>query len=138
MGKITFWIIGLIVLFGIVFILFQNSAQVQTENVGLTQNGVENGNSVSGSDLKEFNVIAKQYEFDPSVIEVNEGDTVILHITSTDVTHGIPQFGVSQNLPPGEEKTVQFVADKKGTYTFFCNVYCGPDHKSMKGELIVN
>lgn len=148
MGKIALWIIGLVILFGVVFVLFQNSAQTQTENVGLSQNGAENGNSVldtpsdnsqTGS-VKEFNVIAKQWEFDPGVIEVNKGDKVILHIKSVDVAHGIaiPEFGVSQDLSPGVEETVEFTADKKGTYSFFCNVYCGSGHRSMKGTLVVN
>lgn len=87
----------------------------------------------------EINMTAKQWEFVPGTVTVNKGDTVILHITSTDVAHGIgmPQFGVSEDLPPGETVTVTFVADKEGTYTFFCNVYCGSGHREMKGTLVV-
>lgn len=101
------------------------------------------GLSVSGQEetreIKEFSMMADEFEFSPRTIIVNEGDTVILHIESLDVEHGIaiPQFGVSQTLPVGEIVSVEFVADKAGTYTFFCNVYCGADHRSMKGTLIV-
>jgi len=91
------------------------------------------------SSLKEFDVIAKQFEFDPGTITVNEGDTVLLHITSTDVAHGIgiPDFGVSAQLPVGETVDVQFVADKTGTFEFKCSVFCGSGHKEMTGTLVV-
>ena len=97
------------------------------------------GTSATGA-IKEFTMTAKQYEFDPNTITVNLGDTVILHITSEDVKHGIalPDFGVSKDINPGEETTVEFVADKKGTFSFFCNVYCGAGHREMTGTLIVN
>ncbi|PNX45912.1 MAG: hypothetical protein BV456_12990 [Thermoplasmata archaeon M8B2D] len=102
---------------------------------------ISGNNQATGTGaVKEFDMIAKQWEFDPSTIEVNQGDTVLLHITSTDVDHGIalPAFGVEEHLNPGETVDVQFVADKKGTYTFFCDVYCGPGHKDMTGTLVVN
>jgi cytochrome c oxidase subunit 2 len=34
--------------------------------------------------------------------------------------------------------TVEFVADKAGTFTFSCSVYCGKGHRGMKGELVVS
>ena len=126
-----------------------NSPSTNTENTqgasveipGSSTNGSADESAPSIlSTTKTFNVIAKQFEFDPGVITVNQGDTVILKIKSIDSTHGfyIPEFGVSQTLSSGQEETVQFVADKKGTYTFFCNVYCGSGHSEMKGTLIVN
>ncbi|MBI4019135.1 MAG: cupredoxin domain-containing protein [Candidatus Aenigmarchaeota archaeon] len=93
----------------------------------------------SGSDIKEFEMTAKQFEFVPSTITVNEGDTVRLRITSTDVDHGfsIPAFAVNAQLSVGETKDIEFVADKKGTYTFACSVMCGSGHSGMKGTLVV-
>jgi len=92
-------------------------------------------------EVKEFDVIAKQWEFVPNVIEVNKGDKVRLKVTSIDVTHGIglPDFGVdSVRLPPTETKIVEFVADKTGTFnTMICTVYCGPGHAGMKGSIVV-
>lgn len=90
--------------------------------------------------VKEFTMTATDFAFTPERIEVNEGDTVILYITSTDVDHGIsiPEFNVAQDLPVGEEVEIQFLADKKGTFNFFCNVYCGVDHQEMTGILVVN
>ena len=91
------------------------------------------------STTKEFDIIAKQWDFSPSTVEVNEGDTVILRVKSIDVKHGffLSTFGVNENLNPGETKTIQFVADRKGTFPFYCSVFCGAGHTDMDGSLIV-
>ncbi len=88
---------------------------------------------------KEFTIIAREWEFEPETITVHEGDNVILHLTTEDVSHGysISEFGVHSSFSPGETKTVEFVADKKGTFTTHCSVPCGSGHSSMKGTLIV-
>ncbi len=88
---------------------------------------------------KEFTLTAKQWSFSPSKITVNKGDKVILHIKSIDVTHGfkLDAFGISKSLSPGKTVNVQFTADKTGTFSFFCNVFCGSGHGGMVGTLVV-
>lgn len=109
-----------------------NPQSTNTEN-----NGANTGTTTG--ETKSFTMTASQFEFSPSTITVNQGDTVVLTITSSDVTHGfsLPEFGVSENLEPGQTVSVQFVADKKGTFTFSCSVFCGSGHSSMKGTLKV-
>ena len=89
--------------------------------------------------IKSFSITAKRWAFEPATITVNKGDVVRLAIESVDVTHGfgLPDFNVSQNLKPGETTIVEFTADKTGTFTFFCSVFCGSGHSEMKGKLIV-
>jgi cytochrome c oxidase subunit 2 len=112
--------------------------------------------SSSGDAVQVITVTAKKYEFDPSLIRVKQGTKVRLSITATDHDHG---FKISP-FPDGAEKsgdpglvfsspqdctkiekgktvTVEFVAQKAGTYSFRCCVVCGFHHHSMKGELIV-
>lgn len=90
-------------------------------------------------EVKSFTMEAKQFEFIPSIITVNEGDLVKLAVTSSDVDHGlaIPAFGVREALSPGKLVNVEFVADKKGTFEFFCSVSCGSGHGGMRGTLVV-
>jgi len=73
------------------------------------------------------------------LITVKQGDKVKLNVKSIDVTHGfaIPEFNVKVDLLPNKEETIEFVADKKGEFTFFCSVICGEGHKNMKGKLVV-
>lgn len=99
----------------------------------------ETATTVTSGNVKEFTITAKQFDFSPSTITANVGDTVKLHITSQDVTHGfaLPDFGISKTLNKGETVDVEFVADKKGTFSFFCSVVCGLGHGGMRGQLIV-
>ncbi|MDP3970186.1 MAG: cupredoxin domain-containing protein [bacterium] len=130
----------------------ENIVDIASENPGqdamVTETGVEiisddgleekTVTEIEGN-VKEFNIVATQYNYEPSTITVNEGDTVIINFTSTDVEHGISisEFGVSEVVSPGEITKIEFIADKSGTYTMSCNVYCGSGHSSMEGTLIV-
>lgn len=93
----------------------------------------------TGAEVKEFNVIARQWNFEPATIEVNEGDIVRIKIKSVDVPHGIliPEYDINEVLDPGKEVTLEFKADKKGTFSFLCSVPCGPGHSDMRGKLVV-
>lgn len=87
----------------------------------------------------EIDMIAKQWVFEPDTVTVNEGDTVKLNVESIDVAHGIGinAFGIRERLEPGKTVNIEFVADKKGTFSFFCTIFCGSGHSGMKGTLIV-
>ena len=100
---------------------------------------IESTTELTG-EVKEFTMMAQQWEFVPDIIEVNKGDTVRLIITSMDVEHGfsISEFGVSVDLPVNEDVVVEFVASEAGNFEFGCSVYCGSGHLGMDGELIVN
>ena len=99
----------------------------------------QNANTQSSGQVKEFKITAKQFSFTPDTIEVNKGDKVRLIVTSTDVPHGIaiPEYGINQRLEPGQPVTIEFTADKEGTFTAFCSVLCGSGHRDMKGKIIV-
>ena len=90
--------------------------------------------------VKEFTLTAKNWEFSPSTIRVNQGDTVVIHARTIEGIHGLmfPDFNINKRLDPGEEVTITFVADKKGTFSFACSVYCGHGHTTMKGTLIID
>ena len=89
--------------------------------------------------VREISIIAKRFEFEPSTIEVNQGDTVKLTIKSVDVKHGfaISEYSIYTSLPPNKEVQVEFVADKVGEFTYYCSVPCGYGHGRMRGKLIV-
>jgi len=127
-----FWLllIGIIIVGG-AFFLNQKKPSAKQESTSTST-------TTSGS-VKEFSMIAKKWQFDPSVINVKQGDKVRLKIKSIDVAHGFSllDFNVNENLEPGKEITVEFVADKKGEFTFFCSVFCGVGHIGMKGKLVV-
>src|SRR5579872_3596473 len=87
----------------------------------------------------EFKMTANNYEFDPSTITVKNGEKVRLFITAIDRDHGIKIQGydINQVLKKGSTATIEFTADKAGTFEFKCSVYCGMGHRKMKGKLVV-
>ena len=87
------------------------------------------------AETKTFEITAKQWDFIPDTITVNKGDTVQMIINNIDVSHGItiPAFGVNEMLQPGKVTEFEFVADQRGSFPFFCNVYCGAGHGEMSG-----
>jgi cytochrome c oxidase subunit 2 len=87
----------------------------------------------------EIKMTAKKYEFSPDTVRVKQGDHVKLVITALDREHGIKinAFQINQKLPKGEAVTVDFIADRAGTFPFQCSDFCGLGHGKMKGELIV-
>lgn len=141
----TILIVALLVVLGI-FYFVRQPAETENFQTGQQEPQVTTGQTEEPKpepptqQVKEINVIAKRWEFDPNPIVVNEGDLVRLKVRSIDVSHGIaiPDFGISERLNPGQEVTVEFTADKKGTFSFYCNVVCGAGHSSMRGQLIVN
>ncbi len=57
---------------------------------------------------------------------------------------GIEKYGVNVFLLKGTNQTVEFIADKPGTYTFRCTSFCSSpeaaieNHFNMVGTLVVN
>ena len=93
----------------------------------------------SAGQIKEVNITAKQWSFEPAEIIVNQGDKVRLNINSVDVAHGfaISEYNINKTVAPGETATVEFTADKPGEFTFYCSVFCGEGHRNQTGVLIV-
>jgi mono/diheme cytochrome c family protein/plastocyanin len=95
------------------------------------------------SEVKVIALVARAPEaggWDPEYITVNKGDTVRLRIIGHDVVHGfaIGKLGIDVGtIVPGEIVTVEFVADKVGRFTYYCNVWCDPYHYRMRGTLEV-
>lgn len=105
---------------------------------------------------RRIKMTARQYAFEPPVLEVNQGDTIRLRIQSVDVTHGLylegfdlnikiipdsPYLEVSRPSRPDEpvEKVeeVIFVADRTGKFRYRCSHTCGTMHPFMQGEFVV-
>ncbi len=81
--------------------------------------------------------------FTPDQIEVNEGDTVNLHITSLeqaeDQTHGftVNMYNIDLSLEPGKHENVSFKADVPGVFPMYCTEFCSALHLEMAGYLLV-
>lgn len=89
--------------------------------------------------IRIIEVKASRYKFEPDPVVVRLGEKVRLVVTSTDVAHGIAisEFDVKLSVPAGKTESVEFVADKEGSFYAYCSVYCGSGHGKMQGVLRV-
>jgi len=129
MNKI--FLIGLLLLY--IFVYGCAKSNVGSEGFNTDVSGRLEG------DTRIIDAEAWQFDFSPNPIVVNQGDKVKILMTSNDLTHGfrLPEFGINEILTPGVQKTIEFTADKAGTYPFLCSVSCGVGHGRMRGSLIV-
>lgn len=86
-----------------------------------------------------FDIVGTNFAYDFTKIEVNEGDVVKINFVSEGGFHDwvVDEFdAATQQVNPGTPTSVTFVADKAGTYEFYCSV---GQHRAqgMVGELIV-
>jgi cytochrome c oxidase subunit 2 len=90
-------------------------------------------------DARVIEVTAKRYEFAPGEIRVKKGEKVRLKVRALDRTPGL-RFAEDQRnwrLEKDQERVIEFVAARAGTYSFKCSVFCGLRHGRMRGRLIV-
>jgi nitrous-oxide reductase len=98
---------------------------------------VRNGTTV------DVYMTAIRSHFTPDQIEVEQGDTVNIHLTSLesadDQTHGftVDMYNINVSLEPGKHENVTFVADVPGTFPFYCTEFCSALHLEMQGYLLV-
>ncbi|PIR92655.1 hypothetical protein COU01_00545 [Candidatus Falkowbacteria bacterium CG10_big_fil_rev_8_21_14_0_10_44_15] len=85
------------------------------------------------------NVSGKKFAFTPSEIRVKRGQKVKIIFTNTEGFHDFVIDGFNARTPQinaGESATIEFIADKAGTFSYYCSV---ANHRQlgMEGKLIV-
>lgn len=73
--------------------------------------------------------------YESPTITVHKGQHVVIELHTLDITHGfaIDEYDIRVYIPHGETVTVSFTADKVGTFTYYCEVFCGVGHPHMHG-----
>ena len=89
-----------------------------------------------GSDVY---LIARLWNFWP-ILELKQGQTYRLHLTSMDYNHGfsLQPANINIQVVPGFEHVVTVTPNQSGTYSVVCNEYCGIGHHTMVGRIHVN
>ena len=87
----------------------------------------------------EIRIAARKFEFHPNKVAVKRGQPLTLVLMSEDRIHGfkVPDLGLRAEIVPGQETRVVLTPEKVGSFTFFCDVFCGDGHEEMDGTLIV-
>lgn len=84
---------------------------------------------------------AEQGGFTPASLSVRAGQTLRLRFHASDVAHAVaigPGLGLDLGvITPGETKEITLTIDQPGVYTFYCNLWCSPEHWRMRGVIDV-
>jgi len=105
--------------------------------------GTDDDDSMMGGGVmdqtKEFMVSGSPFKFSVSEIRVKKGDTVRIVFTNEQGMHDwvVDAFSArTKVLQAGQTETIEFIADKIGTFEYYCSV---GNHRQvgMKGNLIV-
>lgn len=154
MKKILLVLVVLLVLGGVGFIVMNSQkANVPAENAmpapgasGVTETVVETQPPATGeavmdkSTAKEFTLDSFEFGFDQKTLTVKKGDTVKITLTNSGkMPHDwvVDEFSAkTKQIKNGETDTVTFVADKAGTFEYYCGV---GKHRAngMVGKLMV-
>jgi cytochrome c oxidase subunit 2 len=83
---------------------------------------------------------AQTWAFLPNEIHVPAGSSVTFHLTSPDVQHGFYVEGTNIHMMvlPGQVTTLTATFARPGTHQFWCDEYCGMNHQSMAGRIIID
>jgi heme/copper-type cytochrome/quinol oxidase subunit 2 len=95
----------------------------------------------------EFQISARKYTYrvagvDRPEIHVHDGDVVRVTFSAEDIPHSFTvdePYRISKRAEPGKPVTFEFLADKPGTFEFYCNLAIDERcRKELRGTLVVD
>lgn len=140
-------VVGLIAIIGLFIYKSGNTSDMQTNlnpnQKNETTQAQEENNGASEkkkqANIKEFTVKASNFKYDVTEIKVKKGDTVRINFVNEEGFHDwkLDEFKASSDkLNAGGKETIEFSADKTGTFEYYCSV---GKHREMGmvGNLVV-
>ena len=146
MKKITIFVVLFMLLIIGTGLYLINTSSSKNNDSGITDNSIANNSGKDGgsASVKTFVMTGENFKFvmnelNNPEIKVKQGDKVRIEFTSTDGFHDwvVDEFNAAtQRVNTGSSTFVEFVADKKGTFEYYCSV---GKHREMgmKGNLVV-
>lgn len=151
--KKTFIAVGSVALVVLLVVVIKNFKIGENQNIKSFENKIiKDGTTASVGSVgsvqsgqagfsqgSPFTVNGGNYYFKPNIIKVKQGDQVTIKFINDNGMHNfiIDEFNVgTQIIKGGAEETISFIADKKGSFEYYCSV--GQHRQNgMKGTLIV-
>ncbi len=136
-NKVLIAIIVIIALLGLGYFLSQSANRQPTVQVVPSANPEQVQVSEA---VKTFDVKGTPFKFEPNEIKIKKGDRVKINFKNEqgmlhDLT--IADLNVrTKQIPAGETDSMEFVADRAGTFDMICSVPTHAD-KGMVGKFIV-
>jgi cytochrome c oxidase subunit 2 len=95
--------------------------------------------SAPPSGVRAINIVAKKYAFEPEIVRVRLGETVLFRVSTPDVQHGfeVSELGIRESIQPNMPADIVFHATRRGRFRIDCHIKCGKGHDDMTGEIVV-
>jgi cytochrome c oxidase subunit II len=89
---------------------------------------------------REFTIVARDYQFTPSRIEVAQDDLVTITLRSEERPHSfaIDAYRIVKRAGGGQTVTFEFRADQAGRFEYYCNMTADARCAEMRGLLVVH
>lgn len=129
-----------------VFMLASDLAPKVIQVEELAANAVAEGESRmerTGPNSVHVYLTAIRSKYGLNEFTVKQGDSVTITVTNIetirDMSHGLAldNYGVNVAIDPGQTREFTFVADKIGTYWYYCTWFCSALHLEMRGRMLV-
>lgn len=132
MKSFIIFLILILVGLGVYFAVNKSKTGDQNDKTGTSS-------SSSQESLKVVDITGHNFAFSMNEIRVKKGDKVRINFTNTDGFHNwsVDEFSAkTERVQAGNSASVEFTADKPGTYEYYCDV---GNHRQMgmKGNLVV-
>lgn len=84
-------------------------------------------------------VSVENWVFRPSMLRFKKGQAATVTLTGVSGVHSfaVVDLGINQSINAGQSVSVTIPTDRTGTFAFRCAVPCGPGHREMIGEIII-
>ncbi|MEX0919297.1 MAG: plastocyanin/azurin family copper-binding protein [Parcubacteria group bacterium] len=112
------------------FLLFRNDTiaptDIEDENNSTVMEEENEDSDPEEAVVREFVVETSNFSFTPNNLTVNEGDTVRITVRNEFGMHDfvLDEFAGARTsiLNAGQEEVITFIADRTGTFEFYCSV----------------
>ncbi|MBV8490654.1 MAG: cupredoxin domain-containing protein [Candidatus Eremiobacteraeota bacterium] len=81
-----------------------------------------------------IDIVASNWKFTPSTIELHVGETTTIRLTSSEGVHGLesPELGITKTtIVPGQFTKIDVTPKQAGKYVLHCAILCGAGHADM-------
>jgi cytochrome c oxidase subunit II len=97
------------------------------------------GDRAAAQEPPSIAITARRFEFTPNEVTLKRGETVRLHLTSDDTTHGffVRPLGIDTDIVPGQVREVTLTPQETGRFRVICDHFCGAGHGAMKMTIVV-
>ena len=122
--------------------LVNESSDISGDDIekGINENEEDENQDKPEVTFKEYIITIENCRYTPQKLTANLGDNIkIVAVNKDSVKHGftIDEYGIKIIIDPGKSETIEFRANKAGTFNYYSQVYSITCPAFGNGKLIV-